>query len=78
VQVPVASVDVHTFMTVPPEHDAPFAHVVLVPLPPLLLELPLPLLPDPLAPSHAAAADAAADVQSVHELHAKDWPLPAL
>jgi hypothetical protein len=73
VHAPVASVDVHTFMMVPPEHVAPSAHVVLVPLPPLLLLVlpPLPL-PDPLLPSQAIRAEAAALVQSVHELQAKD------
>ena len=67
---PVASVDVHTFMTEPPVHVAPFVHVVFVPLP-----LPLPLFPlDDPPPSQDARADCAALVQSEHELQAKDWP----
>ncbi len=75
VHAPAAFTDVHTFIVVPPAHDAPFVHVVcvpppllppLLPPPPLLLPLPPPL---PLPPEHAVSADSAALVQSAHELH---------
>ncbi len=70
VHAPAAFTDVHTFIVVPPAHDAPFVHVVCVP-PPLLPPLLLPplLLPLPLPPEHAVSADSAAPVQSAHELH---------
>jgi hypothetical protein len=70
VHAPVASVDVHTFMTEPPVHVAPFVQVVFVPLP--LLPPPLLLPLDDPPPSHDARADCTALVQSEHELHAKD------